>query len=160
MTALPPALALAILLMACSDPAAVIEGATLGDTLDSAGTQRVTLLEAEVGLGGTDSRPPPAGSVYASFLFRFESISPDARYDPFRFTATAEDGEPHPYTADGRRPLLGSSSSLPTGEVAEGWVSFIVPDDFDSLAVSYDAAFAQVGEEVTFVVRAPEQAGE
>lgn len=149
-------LTLAIIVLACSDTAAVIEEATIGDTLDSAGTQRVTLLDAEVGIGGTDSRPPPAGSVYASFLFRFESISPGARYDRFRFTARAEDGEAHRYTADGRQPALGSSSRLPAGEVVEGWVTFVVPDDFESLSVSYDPPFAPVGEAITFVVRAPE----
>ncbi len=153
-------LALAILLLACSDSAAVVEGATVGDTLDAAGTQRVTLLEAEVGFGGTGTRPPPEGSVHASFLFRFESISSDARYDSFRFAVTAEDGVAHPYTADGRQPALGSSSSLPTGEVVEGWVSFVVPDDFESLAVTYDPPFAQAGATITFVVRAPEQAEE
>jgi hypothetical protein len=153
-----PVLALALLLVACDVSSSVGEGATIGDTLDAAGTQRVTLLEAEVSIGGAESRPPPDGEVYASFLFHIESLSPDARYDRFRFSATGPDGERYEYTAGGRQPGLGSSRVLPTGETVEGWVSFEVPADFDRLSVSYEPSFAPTGEPITFVVRAPEAA--
>lgn len=147
------------MLVACAGSGGLHQGATISDTLDVAGTQRVTLLEAEVSLGEAESRPPPDGSVYASFLFRIQSLSPDARYDPFRFSATGPEGERHPYTAGGRQPALGSSRLLLTGEAVEGWVSFEVPDDFETLAVSYDPAFSASGP-ITFVVRAPEAAND
>ncbi len=152
------ALALAILLVACHGNAPLVEGATIGDTLDAAGTQRVTLVEAEVSVGGAGSRPPPDGSVYASFLFRIESLAPGARYDRFRFSASGADGGRYPYTAGGRQPALESRRILPTGDSAEGWVSFEVPDDFQSLAISYDPPFEPAAESITFLVRAPEAA--
>jgi hypothetical protein len=145
-------------LVGCTGSADPDHAATIGETLDVAGTQRVTLLEAEVSVGGAGSRPPPDGSVYASFLFRIQSLSPDARYDPSRFSAIDTGGETHLYTAGGRQPTLGSSRILPTGEAVEGWVSFEVPDDFDGLAVTYDPTFAGTGQPITFVVRAPQPA--
>lgn len=153
-----PVLALVVLLVACDGSAPPVEGATIGDTLDAAGEQRVTLLEAEVNVGGAESRPPPDGAVYASFLFRIESLGPDARYDRFHFSAAGADGERYPYTAGGRQPALASDRILPTGDSAEGWVSFEVPDDFQSLAVSYDPPFEPAAESITFLVRAPEAA--
>lgn len=146
--------------MGCTGSADPDRATTIGDTLDVAGTQRVTLLEAEVSVGGAGSRPPPEGSVYASFLFRIQSLSPDARFDPFRFSATDADGRTYPYTAGGRQPALGSSRLLPTGETVEGWISFEVPDDFDGLAVAYDPTFSATGQPITFVVRAPEPAAD
>lgn len=151
-----PVLVLALLMLGCSDSAAGVDGATIGDTLDAAGTQRVTLVAAEVSVGGAESRPPPDGSVYASFLFRIESLSPDARYDPFRFAVIGPAGERYPYTAAGLQPALGWSGVLSTGKTVEGWVSFVVPDDFESLAVSYDPLFGRIGQPISFVVRAPE----
>lgn len=148
--------ALAVLLVSCDGLGAATTGATIGDSLDVAGTQRVTLLEAEVGLGGAESRPPPDGSVYASFLVRIESLSPDARYDRYRFSATSKDGRRYPYTAGGRQPTLGSGRTLPTNEVVEGWLSFEVPDDFESLSLTYEPPLAPPGESITFVVRAPQ----
>ncbi len=152
-------LSLAFVLVACEGSSSLVEGATIGDTLDAAGTQRVTLLAAEVGLGGDESRPPRDGSVYASFLFRIESLSPGARYDRFGFSAADPEGVAYPYTAGGRQPALDSNRMLPTGEIVEGWVSFEVPDDFDSLAVGYEPPFSPAGESITFMVRAPEAAG-
>lgn len=151
-------LALALLSQACTESGDAPTGATIGNTLDVAGTQRVTLLEAEVNLGSTQSRPPPDGSVYASFLFRIESLSPDARYDRFRFSAVDPSGHQYAYTVGGRQPALGSASALPTGEAVEGWVSFEVPVDFQSLDVRYEPAFSPTGESITFSVRAPEPA--
>ncbi len=153
-----PATALAIVLVACDGASSRVEGATIGDTLDAAGTQRVTLVRAEVGVGGAESRPPAEGSVYASFLFRIVSLSPDARFDRFRFSATGPDGKRYPYTAGGRQPALESNRVLPTGESAEGWVSFEVPNDFDSLTISYDPPLTPAGESITYVVRAPDAA--
>ena len=153
-----PVLALVVLLVACNGSAPPVEGATIGDTLDAAGTQRVTLVQAEVNVGGAESRPPPDGSVYASFLFRIESLAPGARYDRFRFSAAGADGERYPYTAGGPQPALASRRILPAGDSAEGWVSFEVPDDFQSLAISYDPPFEPAAESITFVVRAPEAA--
>lgn len=154
-------LVLTLVLVACTSSVDAPAEATIGDSLDVSGTQRVTLLEAAVSLGGAESRPPPDGHVYASFLFRIESLSPDARYDRFRFSAVDHPaGDQHAYTAGGRQPALGSESLPRTGQAVEGWVSFEVPEDFQILAVRYEPAFAPASEPITFMVRAPETARE
>ncbi|MBA3851541.1 MAG: hypothetical protein H0X59_04135 [Chloroflexi bacterium] len=153
-------LVLTVVLVACTGSGDAPAGATIGDTLDVSGRQRVTLLEAEVSLGGAESRPPPDGHVYASFLFRIESLTPDARYDRFRFSAVDPAGDQYAYTAGGRQPALESDRFRRTGEAVEGWVSFEIPEDFQSLAVRYEPAIAAAGEPITFVVRAPDPAQE
>jgi len=153
--------------------AVTLETAAGGPTLaagelveaDQGRTQRGGSARANSSLGGnvtangvrisaTDTRPdaavenaPAEGSVYAVQVEIENGTNASLAYQPSDFVLVADDGRELSASCGGLEPAIAAGELAP-GEAIDGWVSFVVPEDFTPERFVVLTANARVGFEL------------
>lgn len=96
----------------------------------------ITLVEVDWDVEPGQFGGPDPGKRLVSILVLYVATEDGGNYNPFNWSAVDLDGFQWDRSFfGGREPALQSSSDLPAGRRAQGWVTFEVPEDLRALEI-------------------------
>lgn len=97
--------------------------------------ETVTLVDVDWNAKGTRGRPDGKANRYVAIRVLYQATADGASYNGFNWSVVDLDGFAWDQAYGVKEPDLQSSSDLPDGRKAQGWVTFEVPRDVHRLEV-------------------------